>query len=222
MCHTLVNEDYSLCPLCWSNITFLSDPYCDCCAFPFEISVNNELNICAKCNNNSYFFDKSRSCIIYDKFSKKLILQFKHNDSLYMAKLFAKWMVNSGQDILKQTDLLIPIPIHWRKLLFRKYNQAALLSNEISKIIQIPSQNNIVYRVKHTKVQSGNNANRKQNIKNVFELNEKCIRFVNKKNVTIIDDVHTSGATLNECAKVLKKYGAKQVNTMTIARVARL
>ncbi len=221
-CSALVDEDHSICPKCWSGLTFLSSPYCDSCAFLFEISVSNELNLCAECTKEKYYFDKSRSSLIYDQFSKTLILQFKHNDATHLAKLFAKWMRRSSQDIIKQTDLFIPIPIHWQRLLSRKYNQAVLLANELAQITSIKSYNDIIHRVRHTAPQTGNKLHRQHNIRNVFAFNEKYIEFINKKSVTIVDDVHTSGATLNECAKLLKHYGAEKVYTITIARVARL
>lgn len=161
----------------------------------------------------------NRSAVLYDDFSKKAILSFKFSDHLQTAKLFAKWLNLAGKDIFDLgADLLIPVPLSFRRLIYRRYNQSALLAHELSKLTHIPVDVCSLKKIKNTKPQSllAEKA-RLKNVKNAFELKKPL--NIKGKRIVLIDDVMTTGATLSECAKVLLKNGAKSVDTLTIARV---
>ena len=160
-----------------------------------------------------------RSAVIYDENSKKLILDFKFFDHLENKSLLANWLLLAGKDIFKEgVDLLIPVPLHFSRLLKRKYNQSAVLCDALSKLSHIPANYKALKKTKHTLPQvSCNGKQRLKNVRNAFDVIHP--EMVKNKRIVLIDDVFTTGSTLKECARVLKKAGAKSVDALTIARV---
>lgn len=215
-CRSLVFHDSNLCPKCWSKLQFIKEPFCKKCGRILEY----ESEQCLRCIAfDKFFFDNTRSILMYNDISSKLILRFKHGDDLNIAIFFAKLIVNLSDGILSNIDLIIPVPIHWTRLIYRKSNQSAVLAFYVSKLSKIPFFTNILKRIKKTKPQQASIQFRKSNVKNAFSVNKKKSKLLINKNILLIDDVFTTGATLNECAKTLKKYGAKNINVVTIARV---
>jgi ComF family protein len=161
----------------------------------------------------------SRSAVIYDVFSKKLILDFKFFDHIENKKLLAQWMYLAGKDIFDAgVDVIIPIPLHKLRLLKRKYNQSAILASELSKMTNIKSDYKSFVKIRSTQPQSECSGKKRiTNIKNAFTV--KNPENIKGKRILLIDDVYTTGSTLRECAKVLKKAGAKSVDALTIAKV---
>ena len=161
----------------------------------------------------------SRSAFAYDDASKDLILSFKFHDKTENAKLVAQMMYVAGEDIFKEgVDVIMPVPLHYTRLLKRRYNQSALLGRELSKLSGIECDNLTLVRHKKTRPQvelSG--LERQRNVRDVFSIKRED--KVKGKRVLLIDDVLTTGATLRECGKCLKKAGAKSVDTLTVGRV---
>jgi len=220
ICKEMLHGENGLCFKCISKINFITNPKCYYCGRPFEFKLSqNEKSkhlLCAKCLTKKPKFDRCISAVRYDNISKKLILPFKHNDKTQLANLMGKIMFNTGKELLKETDIIIPIPIHFTRLLKRKYNQASLIGNIISKLSKKEIQHNNLVRIVATKSQGHlNQEQRKQNIHNAFTVrNPKNIKG---KTILLIDDVYTTGVTANECAKTLKKHGAKKVFVLTFA-----
>jgi len=213
-CQEIVLENKTLCAPCWADATFISAPFCDCCGLPFEIDVTKGA-LCLNCTKRPPPFSKSRTVFSYDDFSKGMILSFKHGDRCDLAPTFAAMMARSGADIIPSTDLIIPIPLHWRRLGMRKYNQAALLAHEISKITQIPSCPNSLQRIRHTQVQGHlSRMARQRNLQGAFQVQKD----ISGKSILLIDDVLTTGATLINASKILLKSGASEVRCLSIAR----
>lgn len=214
-----------MCAACWSHLTFLGGPSCPVCAYPFPIDLQQESEnpICGGCLKAPPPFDLGRAPLLYDMASKDLILRFKHGDALHLTPAFAKWMLRSGEDILTKTDYIAPVPLHWTRLLKRNYNQAALLASSIARQKSIPFLPTLLTRIRATPPQGKlGTAERFQNVRHAFGLNKKYSNLINKKVITLVDDVYTSGATLKECANILKKEGAATVYILTLARVAPL
>lgn len=220
-------EDDGICAECWKKIRWISDPKCGICGTPFEFPSQN---ICSDCLQKRPHFDKVVSAFTYNYFSKKIILKFKNGDCTYLAQLLANLMCCVGMQILQKSDLLIPVPMTFWKRLKRKYNQAELLCIEILKIVKNFNDNDfdkkIIYtprllkKIKSTHPQEGLSRKQRQiNLRGAFDVEKKYVRLLKGKNVTLVDDVMTTGSTLNECAKILKKYGAKNVFAITTSRV---
>ena len=222
-CGTIINDENGLCAECFNKLTFISAPYCKCCGLPFEEIVGaNKNTLCPNClKKNKKNFRYARSAIKYEAISKNMILAFKFADKTENSKVFAKWLKLAGADIFKEgTDVLIPVPLHYKRLVTRRYNQSALLAKELSLLTSVPTDYKSLIKHKSTKPQvSFTSAGRRKNIKGAFSV--KFPDKIKDKRIVLIDDVYTTGSTLNECAKVLLQAGAKSVDFLTIARVYR-
>lgn len=195
------------------NIFF--PPVCPVCSK--KIEANGCL--CPDCFSNLHFVvDNSSarsSAVVYNEISKQLILSFKYGDRLDLTPLLSRLMYNSGAAVLQGADVLTCVPLHWKRMLVRKYNQSALLAKGLSELSGVPSNPFLLKRVKSTKKQ-GTRKERFENVKNAFELNSGF--SVLEKTVVLIDDVFTTGATARACANVLEKGGAKEVRLLTFAK----
>lgn len=224
ICKSILNNDDGICPECLNNINFITDPKCAYCGYPFEFQFNNRFSprilICSRCLHNKPRFDKALSVLHYNDASKKIILPFKHGDKTHYSKIMAKMMSNSFSYFPHKIDFIIPVPIHLKRMLKRKYNQSALLANHLSHFSNIPVLHNVLFR-SHFKQSQGHLSfeDRKANVFGAFLVKNPSL--IKGKNLLIVDDVMTTGATLNECASVLKNAGARRVYVLTFARVVR-
>ena len=219
ICGKVVANSDTLCSKCFESITFISFPYCKKCGKPLDLFISEDELYCDDCFIKKSPFRLCRSAVVYDDFSKKIILDFKFFDHLENKKLLAKWILMAGKDIFNEgVDYIIPIPLHFSRLFKRKYNQSAVLSATLSKMCMVPVLYNTLKKVKKTLPQvhcSGKQ--RLKNIRGAFQvINPDLIK---DKRILLIDDVYTTGSTLCECAKVLIKAGAKSVDALTVARV---
>lgn len=208
-------ETNGLCSECWKNITWITEPKCKICGVPFAIQLQD---FCPNCERKRPKFDMAISIFVYNKYSKKMILHFKNYDCTYMANQFAKWLYRIAEKELTNTDIIIPVPITTLRRITRKYNQSELLAMSISELSHIKYEPRILIKSKSTKSQEGlTRLSRQKNLIGSFSVNSKFADLLKDKNVALVDDVITTGSTANECAKVLKKYGAKNVIVLTIA-----
>ena len=218
-CKAVVECQGSLCSKCWSQIDFIASPQCRICGLPFEHKYENDDSLCGACLKDKPTYHRARSAFVYIDASKPLVLRFKHADSIHAAPTLAKWMVNAGRELLESADLLLPVPLHWTRLLLRQYNQAALLVNSLASETGIPGYNDILTRNRYTPSQGRRSTlQRQRNVSGAFTVGYRGKPLINDKSILLIDDVYTTGATVNACAKALLKAGAKNVNVLTIAR----
>lgn len=218
-CGAILAQD-GLCAECYNELNFISAPYCHKCGHPFEAQNTGKKMLCATCSKKKKTpFRYNRSALCYDEASKNLILALKFMDKTENAKVLAKWLNIAGKDIWQEgVDILVPIPLHYTRLVKRKYNQSALLAKELSKLCHIPVNYTSVIKHKATKPQVAfSGKERIQNVKGVFSVKHQD--KIKGKRVVLIDDVMTTGSTLKECALAIKAAGAKSVDTLTVARV---
>lgn len=220
-CGIEVSEPGSLCPSCWSGMVFLGEPLCACCGLPFELEAGPDA-LCGECARRRPPFERARAVFIYDDHSKGLILRLKHADRLEGVSAFARWMARAGGELMRQADLLVPVPTHRLRLFLRRYNQAALLSNALARLTAVPSEPTLLRRVRSTPPQGhlGHDA-RARNVKGAFSVDPRLRPRLEGRRVLLVDDVLTSGATVEECARVLRRAGAAAVDVLTLARVVR-
>jgi len=131
-CGEEVDAVNALCVACWRKVTFLGEPCCACCGLPFDHDLGAGA-LCGACAEARPAYDRARSALRYDDGSRGLILAFKHGDRLHGAPAFGDWMRRAGAALLADADLLMPVPLHWTRLLSRRYNQAALLAHAIHR-----------------------------------------------------------------------------------------
>ena len=219
ICKQRISEPFGLCPKCFSELEFIGAQKCSVCGRPLDAVVPG-LAVCASCLKKPPLFHQAEAVFKYNDASRKLILAFKHGDHLELTKLLTKLMDIEHSSIIEQNDILIPVPLHWTRLLKRKYNQSALIAQRLAikhhKIYDPISLKRI-----ETTVSQGHLSpkKRKENIKGVFKV--KNHNKICGKNILLIDDVYTIGATVNECSKILLKAGAKRVDVLTFAKVVK-
>ncbi|HKX06910.1 MAG TPA: ComF family protein [Stellaceae bacterium] len=206
----------ALCVACWRKVTFLGEPCCACCGLPFDHDLGAGA-LCGACIEAPPTYDRARSALRYDDGSRGLILAFKHGDRLHGAPAFGEWMRRVGAALLADADLVMPVPLHWTRLFGRRFNQAALLAHAIHRAGGPKVAPDWLIRRRRTPSQGqlGPEA-RQRNVRSAFAL--KPGRSVKGLKIVLVDDVLTTGATLEECARVLKRAGAARVDALALAR----
>ncbi len=218
-CAQRLELPHRICPKCFAKIRFIDNPKCDCCGRPFDFKVYGE-TLCGKCLTTRNAYDKVRAAFLYDQFSRIPILTFKNADRTELAKTLTHFLFTAGQELFPQTDVIVAVPIHRYRLFKRTYNQSAVLARLLSARIKKPFLAGVLYRIRPTKSQGHlSPTKRKRNVANAFRV--KSNKHLKGRSVLLIDDVFTTGATANECAKALKRAGAKNVFVLTIAMVIR-
>jgi ComF family protein len=215
----IVDTQGMIAPQAWASLNFITYPLCTACGIPLEVDVGKDA-VCVSCITENKSFDHARSALVYDENSRSLILGFKHGDQTHAVVSFVPWLKQAGADLLPQTDIIIPVPLHRWRLLQRRYNQAALIAIVLGKATDKAVWPNGLVRTRSTPTQGHLKAvERARNVRKAFAVHPK--RDVAGKNILLIDDVYTTGSTVSECAIALKEAGAAQVNVLTLARVVR-
>ncbi len=203
----------SICYECFNNIFIIKDPFCDTCAEPFENGYPE--GACEYCTLHQPIFDKARAAFYYEGSTAQMVAGLKFRDKTNNLKFLSDKVYFASADIIDEVDIITAVPIHWRRLFKRKFNQSILIAREVAKLANLPSDFELIKRVKHTPPQASLNRNkRKDNILNAF----KVAKEVKGKTILVIDDVMTTGSTLSEIARVLKLKGAKKVYVACIAK----
>jgi ComF family protein len=218
-CGAVVGEPDALCGPCWRALSFFAPPWCAVCGLPFPHPMG-EGAVCADCARGRSSWERARAVLRYDKHSRRLVLALKHGDHTHLARALGGWMRRSGGDIFDGVDLLVPVPLHWTRLFSRRYNQAGLLAHAIHAAGGPPVAPDWLVRRRRTPSQGrlGPIA-RARNVRGAFAL--RAGRSVKGKRLVIVDDVLTTGATVEECARVLRRAGAASVGVVTLARAQR-
>jgi ComF family protein len=210
-----------LCELCEQEIAFIDPPFCDGCGVPADISYEypSENFECALCRKNSYFFDRARSLGSYDAALKQLIRHFKFRSQPGVMQDISPLMVDyfNRRDDSWAGFYVSPVPLHFRRMKTRTFDQSFLLAREVARILGLPFANGLLRRVKDTESQSQKNrSERADNIKGAFQVDRPD--RVAGLDILLVDDVLTTGATTSEAAKVLKRCGARRIDVFTLAR----
>ncbi len=217
-CETLVPAHGTLCLSCWKQVPFIAAPMCACCGLPFEYSLG-EGTLCGECLKELPPYAKARSVFLYNEHSRALVTKLKFNDQLHLASVYGPWLAKAAGDMLKTCEIIVPVPLSWRRFVGRRYNQAVLLAQALSKKTGFAVLPDALSRTRHTPPQTGlSRAQREKNVSGAFTINGRYKKAIAGKTVLLIDDVMTTGSTLSACARVLLKAGAKEVNVLTLAR----
>jgi ComF family protein len=220
-CGGQVADPEGLCSSCWSKLDFIARPFCAMCGLPFEHDAQPDA-ICGICLAKKPRYDRARAVFRYADDSRGMILSFKHADRTDAALAFAAWMARAGKELLGEADVIAPVPLHYRRLVWRRYNQAALLALRLGELTQKPVAVDLLKRPRATASQQGLNAReRKSNVAGAISANPARLATIRNKRVLLIDDVLTTGATVGACARALRKAGAAGVDVLTLARVVR-
>jgi ComF family protein len=210
-----------LCRDCFRLTNLVSDPCCSRCGVPFGMaSLGGVEMLCPACSLLPPVFGQARAAFRYDQQSRRLILPFKHADRTDLAAALAPQMVRAGVKLLARADLLVPVPLHRRRLFQRRYNQAVLLARAVARLARLPMRPDLLIRTRATESMGDKSAEaRAAEVQRAFAVRASRLKQVAGTRVLLIDDVMTSGATANECAAVLLRAGAAAVDVLVAARV---
>ncbi|MBW4021701.1 MAG: ComF family protein [Proteobacteria bacterium] len=221
ICRTLTDGPHRLCVACFSGITFITAPHCLCCGLPFATPGEaGPHGTCLGCIRRPPRFNRARAALRYDEASQRLILPFKHGDRTEFAPVLAAMMARAGAGLLAEADALLPVPLHRRRLVSRRYNQAGLLAEQLARRAGCRWLPDALMRHRQT-VQLGqlSAAARGEEVAGAFRVRPDRQSLIDGRRLLLIDDVMTSGATASACAAALLEAGAKSVDVLAAARV---
>ncbi|MCC5995363.1 MAG: ComF family protein [Oceanicaulis sp.] len=216
-----VSEPGLLDPDDWARIQFLAPPWCKSCGVPFPYPSGAGM-VCPACAARAPVYSRARAAFVYDPSSRALALGLKHAGRTDGLSAFGRWMARAGAECLDGADALIPVPLHRRRLRQRRFNQSLLLARAVSRVSGVGVEAHALQRVRATPSQGGMSARgRVRNMAGAFKVRPARLDAVRGRRLVLIDDVHTTGATLEACARALKRAGAADVRAITLARVVK-
>ena len=205
-------DEKGLCRACADTLPTIAPPVCHKCGRPVV-----EEGICIDCAYMRYHFDQAVSVLHYTPEIKQLIHRFKYGGISYLSRTLGWWMAQAFEQRCGwKVDVIVPVPLHPRRQRQRGFNQSALLAKELGKYIGVPVNERALIRKKYTPAQAGlNKFQRMQNLQGAFEVRE--IEAVRGKSVLLVDDVFTTGSTVDECSRALLQAGVQRVYVLTLA-----
>jgi ComF family protein len=218
-CRELLGDGIGLCAGCWSKLSFIEPPYCARLGIPFAYDPGPGL-LSMEAIADPPAYDRARAAVRYDDISRMLVVSFKYSDRLDLAPMMGRWMARAGRELLDEADALLPVPLHWRRLWARRFNQSAALAKAVSEICGVLVLHDALRRVRATPQQVGlSKAERAGNVQGAFRVPAEEKASVAGRRLVLIDDVLTSGATADTCARALLRAGAAHVDVLIFARV---
>jgi ComF family protein len=218
-CNAVTSRNGTLCATCWKKIKFISEPLCKICGFPFEFDVGKDL-ICTNCIKNKPFFDHAISLFEYNEHSKNLIHKFKYGDKTYFSRYFAEWLYKRIGVNIGSYEYIIPVPLHRTRMRQRFYNQSSLLAKDLGKLAGLKFLPNALIKTRYDVPQTSLPKNQRlKNVKNSFIINQQYKEEIKNSKIILVDDVYTTGSTINECSKILKKHKCYEITALTLARI---
>ncbi len=219
-CKTAVDAPATLCPACWVKMPFIERPFCERLGTPFPQDLGPGL-ISPAAQADPPVFQRARAVALYEEGpARRLVQRLKYGDRLDLAPAMARWMARAGTELTAQADMVIPVPLHRFRLWSRRYNQAGVLAQALAAHAALPYEPLALTRVKATRPQVGlTREARAANVQGAFQVRPEAAGAIAGARILLVDDVLTSGATLNAAARVLLRAGAAQVDVLTFARV---
>jgi len=208
-----------LCPACWAKLSFIAPPYCERLGIPFPFDGGPGL-LSMEAIADPPAYNRARAAVRYDEIARKLVHGLKYGDRLDLAPTMGAWMARAGCELLTDAQALVPVPLHWRRQWARRFNQSALLAHIIANASGRMVSHRALKRVKATPQQVGlDKSERSQNVQGAFRVPAAGRAEVAGRRLLLIDDVLTSGATVDACARALLRAGATSVDVLVFARV---
>lgn len=221
-CDALLADNMALCGTCWRNTPFIAGTVCDACGVPLPGEGDGRVDLCDDCLTIARPWASGRAAPLYKGNARRMVLSLKHGDRLELAKPAARWMQSAAAPLLAPGQVMVPVPAHWSRLLSRRYNQAAILARELARLTGATYVPDALIRSRRTAVQDGMSLNHRfQNMSQAIAPHPKYSHALTGKNVLLIDDVMTSGATLAAATEACAASGATRICVLVLARVAK-
>lgn len=218
-CRRHVSQPGVLCGTCWPKLRLLERPWCAVMGTPFTHDMGEGF-LSAEAIADPPPFERARAAVVYSGVARQMVQGLKYQDRTDLAPWMARWMLRAGAELIAEADLVVPVPLHWRRLFRRQFNQSAELARAVSHLSGLPFSPSAVRRVKLTRQQVGlERQDREDNVRAAFRVPTEAEIEIAGRRVLLIDDVYTTGATVRSVAKALKKGGAGAVDVLTFARV---
>jgi ComF family protein len=208
-----------VCASCWARLSFIERPYCPRLGIPFVYDPGPDM-LSMEAIASPPAYRRARAAVRYDDVARSLVHALKYQDRTDLAPAMGRWMARAGGELLTGADMLVPVPLHWRRAWRRRYNQSGALARVIERQSGVRVRGDVLRRVRATEQQIGlSRAQRATNVQGAFQVSPDRQAEVQGRRVILIDDVLTSGATLDACARALLRAKATQVDVLVFARV---
>lgn len=218
-CRMHVAARGTLCPDCWGRLHFIAEPICAVTGAPFQHDFGDGM-VSAEALADPPPWRRARAAVLHDGIARQLVQRLKYGDQTELAPWMARWMLRAGRALVEECDVVVPVPLHPRRYLARRYNQSAELARTIARETALPLEPAALTRIKATRRQVGLTAvQRRNNVCGAFRVREEHEFAIAGRSVLLVDDVYTTGATIIAAAKVLLRTGASDVDVLTFSRV---
>jgi ComF family protein len=219
ICTRVLAADDGLCAACWADLDFITGPVCRISGVPLQVDLGVD-TVSLPMRMKPPPYDMARAAFIYKSSAAALIKKLKFGDRPELAGFLSGFMALAGEELLTANAVLVPVPLHRNRLLWRRFNQAAELCRALSKLSGNEIFFDAVMRVRPTRQQIGlTRASRKRNLAGAFAVSPKWAAQIKGRTLVLVDDVLTTGATVEAVSRVLKRAGARRVYVLTLARV---
>lgn len=221
-CSALVTTDFGLCGDCWRETPFISGLVCRLCGTPVPGEGDEATAVCDDCLRIARPWDAARAAMLYRDNARRMVLALKHGDRMDLARPAGQWLARAARPMIRPDSVVVPVPLHWWRMLRRTYNQSALLSAALARVAGLPHCPDALIRQRNTGSQEGRDRDaRFANLSGAFRVHPRRRAMVEGRDILLVDDVMTSGATFAAATEALLAAGARTVCAVALARVAK-
>jgi ComF family protein len=208
-----------VCAECWAKLSFIAPPFCPRLGIPFVYDPGPDI-LSMEAISNPPAYTRARAAVRYDDIARSLVHALKYQDRTDLAPAMGRWMARAGHELLDDADVLVPVPLHWRRAWRRRFNQSGALARVIERQTKVKLAPDALQRIRPTQQQIGlSRPQRASNVQGAFKVAADRQSSIAGRRVVLVDDVLTSGATVDACARALLRAKAAQVDVLVFARV---